>query len=40
MHNDPALPTGYLFSDEAGAFVEREAPGWKAWLESLAVQAG
>ena len=35
-----AQVSGYLFSDEAAAFVEREAPGWKAWLESLAVQAG
>jgi uncharacterized protein YndB with AHSA1/START domain len=34
-----ASVVGYLFSDEAVAFVEREQPGWKAWLESLAVPA-
>lgn len=26
---------GYLFSDDASGYVEREAPAWKAWLESL-----
>jgi uncharacterized protein YndB with AHSA1/START domain len=26
---------GYLFSDDAPAYVERERPGWKAWLQSL-----
>jgi uncharacterized protein YndB with AHSA1/START domain len=30
---------GYLFSDAAPAYVERERPVWKAWLESLAVPA-
>jgi uncharacterized protein YndB with AHSA1/START domain len=30
---------GWLFSDDAPAFVEREQPGWKAWLESLATRA-
>jgi uncharacterized protein YndB with AHSA1/START domain len=30
---------GYLFSDDAPAYVEREKPHWKAWLESLAVTA-
>jgi hypothetical protein len=30
---------GYLFSDEAAAFVERERPSWKAWLARLAVPA-
>jgi uncharacterized protein YndB with AHSA1/START domain len=30
---------GYLFSDGAPAYVERERPAWKAWLESL-VPAG
>jgi hypothetical protein len=29
--------TGYLFSDEAPAYVERAQPGWKAWLDSLLV---
>jgi uncharacterized protein YndB with AHSA1/START domain len=28
---------GYLFSDAAPAYVERERPGWKAWLENLSV---
>jgi uncharacterized protein YndB with AHSA1/START domain len=32
-----AQVAGYLFSDDAEAFVEREAPAWKAWLEGLAV---
>jgi len=30
---------GHLFSDEAAAFVERERPAWKSWLEGLAVPA-
>jgi uncharacterized protein YndB with AHSA1/START domain len=30
---------GYLFSDDAPAYVERERPGWQAWLESLAIPA-
>jgi uncharacterized protein YndB with AHSA1/START domain len=30
---------GYLFSDDARSFVEREQPAWKAWLESLAIPA-
>ena len=30
---------GHLFSDDAPAFVERERPAWKAWLEGLAVPA-
>ena len=29
---------GYLFSDDAPAYVERERAGWKAWLDDLAVQ--
>ena len=29
--------TGYLFSDDAPGYVERETPAWKAWLEGLAV---
>ncbi|MGH3985834.1 MAG: hypothetical protein ACRDTZ_00760, partial [Pseudonocardiaceae bacterium] len=27
---------GYLFSDDAPGYVEREAPAWKAWLQNLA----
>ena len=27
---------GYLFSEDAAAYVDRETPSWKAWLESLA----
>lgn len=27
---------GYLFSDEAPAYVEREKAGWKTWLRDLA----
>ncbi len=27
---------GYLFSPDAPAYVEREQPGWKAWLDDLA----
>jgi uncharacterized protein YndB with AHSA1/START domain len=27
---------GYLFSDDAAAFVERERPVWKSWLDTLA----
>jgi uncharacterized protein YndB with AHSA1/START domain len=30
---------GHLFSHDAPAFVERERPLWKAWLEGLAVPA-
>jgi uncharacterized protein YndB with AHSA1/START domain len=30
---------GWLFSDAAAAYVERERPAWKAWLESLAIPA-
>ncbi|MGH3778796.1 MAG: SRPBCC family protein [Pseudonocardiaceae bacterium] len=26
---------GYLFSDDAAGYVEREAPAWKAWLQKL-----
>jgi uncharacterized protein YndB with AHSA1/START domain len=35
-----ATVQGYLFSDGAPAFVEREQPAWQAWLEGLAVPAG
>jgi hypothetical protein len=31
--------TGYLFSDDAPAFVAREQPRWKAWLEGLVIPA-
>jgi uncharacterized protein YndB with AHSA1/START domain len=31
---------GYLFSPEAAAYVERERPAWKAWLEGLMAPAG
>ena len=34
-----AMVTGYLFSDDAPSFVERETPVWKAWLEDLAIPA-
>jgi len=34
-----AMLAGYLFADDAPAYVEREQPGWKAWLEDLAVPA-
>jgi uncharacterized protein YndB with AHSA1/START domain len=30
---------GRLFSDDAPAIVEREAPAWKQWIENLAVPA-
>lgn len=30
---------GYLFSEDAPAFVEREQPAWEAWLQSLPVSA-
>lgn len=30
---------GHVFSGDAAAFVERERPAWKAWLEGLAVPA-
>jgi uncharacterized protein YndB with AHSA1/START domain len=30
---------GYLFSDDAPSYVEREQAAWKAWLENLAVPA-
>lgn len=32
-----AMIQGWLFSDDAPAFVPREAPGWKAWLDALPV---
>jgi uncharacterized protein YndB with AHSA1/START domain len=31
---------GYLFSPDAAAYVERERPAWKAWLDRLAVLSG
>ena len=34
-----AQVSGYLFSAEAPAFVERETPAWQAWLDELAVPA-
>ncbi len=34
-----AQVAGYLFSEDAAAFVAREEPGWKAWLETVAVRA-
>jgi hypothetical protein len=30
-----AAVQGWLFSDDAPGYVEREQPAWKAWLESL-----
>jgi uncharacterized protein YndB with AHSA1/START domain len=30
---------GWLFSEDAAGFVEREQPAWKAWLENLAIPA-
>lgn len=30
---------GYLFSDAAPAYVERETPTWKSWIDGLAVPA-
>ena len=30
---------GFLFSDGAPAYVEREAPAWQAWLDGLVVPA-
>lgn len=32
-----AMVQGQLFSPDAAAFVEREAPQWQSWLEGLAV---
>lgn len=32
-----AVVGGYLFSDEAAEYVQREQPAWQAWLEGLAV---
>jgi uncharacterized protein YndB with AHSA1/START domain len=29
-----------LFHPEAGNYVEREQPGWKAWLDGLTISAG
>jgi uncharacterized protein YndB with AHSA1/START domain len=34
-----AAITGWLFSDDAPAYVERERPAWTAWLENLALPA-
>ena len=34
-----ASVAGYLFSEDAPSFVERETPAWKAWLEDLAIPA-
>jgi hypothetical protein len=34
-----AVIQGWLFSEDAPAFVEREGPAWKAWLEGLAIPA-
>jgi uncharacterized protein YndB with AHSA1/START domain len=33
------LLLGYLFSPDAPAYVERERPGWQAWLSDLAPTA-
>lgn len=30
---------GYLFSENAPGYVEREQPAWKAWLQSLSIPA-
>jgi uncharacterized protein YndB with AHSA1/START domain len=30
---------GYLFSDDAPEYVEREQPGWQAWIEGVAAEA-
>jgi len=30
---------GYFFSETAGAYVERETPAWKEWVQGLAAQA-
>ena len=35
-----AQVAGYLFSDDAAAYVKEEEAGWKAWLEGLAVSTG
>ncbi len=32
-----AAITGYLFSDDAPAYVQREQSAWKAWLEGLVI---
>lgn len=29
--------TGYLFSEQAAGYVDRELPGWQAWLDRLSV---
>jgi hypothetical protein len=29
----------YLFSTDAGDYVQREEPAWRTWLEGLAVRA-
>jgi hypothetical protein len=33
-----AAVQGWLFSDDAPAYVEREQGAWKAWLEGLSGQ--
>ncbi|MGE3619179.1 MAG: SRPBCC domain-containing protein [Acidimicrobiia bacterium] len=35
-----ALVGGYLFSEQAPAYVEREEPGWVDWLRALEPPAG
>lgn len=32
-----AAVQGWLFSEDAAAFVEREQPAWNAWLQSLVI---
>lgn len=32
-----AAINGYLFSDDAAAYVEQEQPRWKAWLQDLVI---
>ncbi len=34
-----ARVAGYLFSDDAPAYIEREQPAWQGWLEGLAIPA-
>jgi len=31
---------GYLFGEDAPAYVEREQPQWQAWLDGVAAEAG
>ncbi|MDP1792798.1 MAG: SRPBCC domain-containing protein [Acidimicrobiales bacterium] len=39
-HGSSVAMQGHLFSSEAADYVEREQPGWQAWLDGVAERTG